>query len=129
MMPTIPAQALYEACVRGDAAAVSRLLPAGGTPLNLSGPDFHSDADKDTPLMVASIQGHTDIVRMILERAPNTAVDYMDTIGNTALPPPPRRADLWRGVALLRGGEDHLEARRRHESMDGVFSECACGWR
>jgi hypothetical protein len=36
-MPHIPAQALYCACWDGDAAAVSRLLPAGGTRLNLSG--------------------------------------------------------------------------------------------
>jgi hypothetical protein len=37
-MPIIPAAALYNACAAGDAAAVSTLLPRGGTPVNLSGP-------------------------------------------------------------------------------------------
>jgi hypothetical protein len=43
-MPNIPAQALIEACFRGDAAAVSTLLPVGGTRLNLSGPRFQAGA-------------------------------------------------------------------------------------
>jgi ankyrin repeat protein len=79
-MPTrITAEALLNACARGDAAAVGRLLPAGGTPLNLSGPRFQSAANScnfsRTPLMVAATLGHTDVVRMILDRAPNTTVD------------------------------------------------------
>ena len=73
----------------GDAAAVSRLLPAGGcrTELDLCGPAFqHPDpASKTTPLIVAAARGHTQIVRMILERAPNTKVDYADAVGFTAL--------------------------------------------
>jgi hypothetical protein len=83
-MPTISAEALYNACVHGDAAAVSRLLPAGGTRLNLSGPAFQAHSNKTTPLIVAATRGHTEIVRMILERAPNTAVDYADASGATA---------------------------------------------
>jgi ankyrin repeat protein len=86
-MPSIPAQALYNACLAGDAAAVSRLLPAGGTQLNLSGPRFqHPDpTSKSTPLIEAAFGGHTAIVRMLLERAPNTTVDYVAVHGATAL--------------------------------------------
>jgi ankyrin repeat protein len=50
----------------------------GGTSLNLSGPNFQCHVSKNTPLMMAVMEGHTDIVRMILERAPNTAVDDVD---------------------------------------------------
>ena len=78
---------LYNACLHGDAAAVSRLLPAGGTELDLNGPCFqHPDTnDRGTPLIVAAQYGHTGIVRMILDRAPNTAVDYVGAFGATAL--------------------------------------------
>jgi ankyrin repeat protein len=84
-MPSIPAQALYEACAAGDAAAVSRLLPAGGTRLNLSRPRFQAPNTKRTPLIAAAACGHTEIVRMILERAPNTSVGQMDANDDTAL--------------------------------------------
>jgi ankyrin repeat protein len=86
-MPRISAQALYSACLYdGDAAAVSRLLPADGTRLNLSGPSFQTpDDNKWTPLIAAATHGHTEIVRTIRERAPNTAVDYVDANGATAL--------------------------------------------
>ena len=77
-MPPIPAQALIAACQAGDAAAVSRLLPAGGTNRTLSAQRFQSPNDKATPLIIAAKRGHTGIVRMILERAPNTCT-----------PPPP----------------------------------------
>jgi len=82
-MPHIPAQALYEACAAGDAAAVGRLLP--GTRLNLSGPRFQAPNGKTTPLILAAGFGHKEIVRMMLVRAPNTAVDYMSSNGYTAL--------------------------------------------
>jgi ankyrin repeat protein len=84
MPMSIPAEALFNACSRGDAAAVSRLLPAGGTSLNLSGPRFQSAANKSTPLMVAATLGQTDIVRIILDLAPNTTVDVADERGDTA---------------------------------------------
>ena len=69
---------LIKACLAGDAAAVSRLLPAGGTELDLSGPDFQEPTCKSSALIVAATFGHTDIVRIMLERARNTAVDYVD---------------------------------------------------
>jgi ankyrin repeat protein len=81
---SIPAEALYDACVAGDTAAVSR-LPSGGTQLNLSGPDFQHPASNTTPLIAAAASGHTDIMRMLLARAPNTAVDQMDMMNVTAL--------------------------------------------
>ena len=85
-MPNILAQALFHACAAGDAAAVSRLLPAGGTPRNLSGPRFQTpDGPNTTPLMVAALNGRTEIVRMLLALAPNTAVDHADARGFTAL--------------------------------------------
>jgi len=85
--------------VAGDAAAVSRLLPAGGTQLNLSGPRFRTpDTIKSTPLMAAAIYGHREIVRMILERAPNTSVDYADAHGITAL----HGAAQWCHFGILR---------------------------
>jgi len=55
----IPAPALFNACGAGDAAAVSRLLPAGGTPLNLSGPSFQAPDTMTTPLIVAAWCGYT----------------------------------------------------------------------
>jgi ankyrin repeat protein len=84
-MPHIPAQALYDACSAGDAAAVSRLLPAGGTRLNLSGRSFQTTVTKRTPLIAAAACRHTEIVRIILERAPNTDVEYVDANDDTAL--------------------------------------------
>jgi ankyrin repeat protein len=84
-MPSISVKALHNACIRGDVAAVSRLLPARGTPLNLSGLRFQSSPHKTTPLMNASCGGHMDIVRLILDRARNTAVDHANQIGSTAL--------------------------------------------
>ena len=40
---------------------------------------------KSTPLSLAAQGGHIEIVRMILERAPNTAVDHTVAVGYTAL--------------------------------------------
>jgi hypothetical protein len=78
--PTI----LHNACVNGDAAAVRRLLPAGGTPRNLSGQRFQFLDAKITPLMAAASRGHTEIVRILLQRARNTIVDQLSTVGVTA---------------------------------------------
>jgi ankyrin repeat protein len=87
MLSSSIAPALYNACWHGDAAAVSRLLPVGGTDLDLSGAPFQhpNPNEKGTPLMVAAQYGHTGIVRIILERAPNTAVDYANATFATAL--------------------------------------------
>ena len=85
IMPHIPAQDLYCACLDGDAAAVSRLLPAGGTRLNLSGPRFQAPNDKSTPLMAAAAGGHTEIVRMTPERAPKTSLDHVNANDVAAL--------------------------------------------
>jgi ankyrin repeat protein len=86
-MPNIDPEALYNACYHGDATAVSRLLllPAGGTRVNLSGPAFQCPEQKTTPLLVAAMHGHTAIVKMILERAPDTTVDCIDADGDTPL--------------------------------------------
>ena len=89
LWPSIPAPALFNACGAGDAAAVSRLLP----PLNLSGPRFQAPDTMTTPLIVAAWCGYTEIVRLLLERAPNTTVDSVDasrlhgatSVGFTAL--------------------------------------------
>ena len=62
-----------------------RLLPAGGARLHLSGTRVQCPNDKSSPLMVTATHGHADIVRMILARAPNTAVDYVGASGGTAL--------------------------------------------
>jgi ankyrin repeat protein len=83
-MTNINAEALYKACVSGDAAAVSRLLPAGGTPRNLSGQRFQFHTSKNTPLIAAAEGGHTEIMRMLLDRARNTIVDYANVYGFTA---------------------------------------------
>ena len=85
-MPSISAPALFNACMAGDTAAVDRLLPAGGTRLNLSGSAFQYPNDNhETPLMVAAAKGYTAIVRMLLERARNTTVDHVDPRGMTPL--------------------------------------------
>ena len=83
MPKNIPAGALFAACVAGDAAAVSRLLPAGGTPRNLSGVAFQPFSNKSTPLIVAASRGHTEM--RLLARAPNTVVDHVDANGVTAM--------------------------------------------
>ena len=75
---------------------MSGLVPAGGTQLNLSGPRFQSPTTKSTPLTVAAFKGHTEIVRMILERAPNTTVDYVEANGGSA-----------QGPALLAAAQYH----------------------
>ena len=67
-----------------SAAALRRLLPAGGTPRNLSGQRFQFQTTKNTPLIAAAAHGHTEIVRMILERARNTTLDYANAQGFTA---------------------------------------------
>jgi ankyrin repeat protein len=82
-MQNINAQAQFNACAAGDAAAVSRLLPAGGPPRNLSGPRFQQGDIKSTALIAAAAFGHTEIVQMIL--APNTDVNYANAMGDTAL--------------------------------------------
>jgi hypothetical protein len=79
IMTNINPKGLYTACSNGDAAAVSRLLPAG----NLSGLRFQTPNSKSSPLMAAAARGHTDIVRIILQRAPNTTVGDDDTQGLT----------------------------------------------
>ena len=84
-MTNIDAMALCIACRDGDAAAVSRLLPAGYTQLNLSGPRFQYGDIESTPLIVAAERGHTALVRTMLELAPNTDVNYMNANGRTAL--------------------------------------------
>jgi hypothetical protein len=111
IMASINPEALYNACVSGDAAAVGRLLPAG-TPLNLSGPRFQLRSHKRTPLIAAAARGHTDIVRMILERAPNTTVDYATVVGFTALllSAQYHHVDILRKLAD-RGANVHLTTR------------------
>ena len=80
-------QMLFIACCDGDAAAVLEVLPGEGfyVALDTSGPDFQFSDDKNTPLIVAARDGHTEIVRLLLERAPNTTVDYVNARGCTAL--------------------------------------------
>jgi ankyrin repeat protein len=84
MPKSIPVQALYSACMDGDTAAVSRLLPLA-TPRNLSGPHFQHPVTKNTPLIAAAVRGYTEIVRLILERAPITPVDHARANDTTAL--------------------------------------------
>jgi hypothetical protein len=76
---------LLNACVHGDAATVDRLLPEGGTQLNLSGPDYQLPPSMTTPLLAAAARGHTAVMQMLLERALCTEVDYTDAQGDTAV--------------------------------------------
>ena len=48
--------------------------------LPFSGAEFQQARPQtlQTPLIAAAFFGHTGIVRMLLERAPNTDVDYID---------------------------------------------------
>jgi len=118
-MPSIHFPTLYNACMDGDAAAVSRALPA--TRLNLSGPRFQAPGGKSTPLMAAAQKGSAETVRIILKRAPNTAVDYVDATGDTALLVAARyhHADILGLLAVRSGNVDYVPARghpaaRRH---------------
>jgi hypothetical protein len=73
-MPSDSARELFNACLHGDVAAVSRLLPS------------QSAADTSTALTGAATFGHMDVVRMILERTPDSAIDSREaTHGGTAL--------------------------------------------
>jgi hypothetical protein len=84
------AQMLWDAVLTGDPAAFSRVLPEGsGTPEDLSAPDFRhwEPGNPRCLLSVATQMGSTEIVRVILERAPNTPVDFVDAAGaGTAMP-------------------------------------------
>jgi hypothetical protein len=88
-MTNIDALALCISCRDGDAAAVSRLLPAPAAfaQLNLSGPRFWGPSGDimNSPLIYAAEGGHTELVRMMLALAPDTDVDYMNANGRTAL--------------------------------------------
>ena len=67
--------------------------------LNLSGPRFQTpDTPKTTPLMMAALIGHTEVVRTILALAPNTTVDQPDARGFTAL----SMATLYHHAVVLR---------------------------
>jgi len=116
-MPKIPADLLFNACFEGDAAAVSRLLPAGGTRLNLSGPRFQQPRcnGKSTPLQVAAGRGRTEIVQMLLARAPNTDVDYVDAQGVTALAVAAlyHHADILRLLADNGANVNYADTQRR----------------
>jgi len=103
MLGDILAEALFNACLAGDAAAVSLLLPAGGTQLNLSAARFQDPDFKSMPLIKAAVRGHIEIVRMILERALDTDVDYEDDDGGTAL----MAAAQYHHVDVLRLLADH----------------------
>jgi len=50
-----------------------------------SGPQFRSPNTKTTPLIAAASNGNVQIVRMLLDRAPNTDVNYADARVATAL--------------------------------------------
>jgi len=82
---------LYGACLEGDTGAVSSLLRPGAFPgidisgMDLSGPRFRSPNTKTTPLIAAASDGNVEIVRMLLDRAPNTDVNYADARVATAL--------------------------------------------
>jgi len=53
--------------------------------------------------MVAALGGHVEIMRMLLARAPNTAVDDVDAMGFTAL----LMAAQYHHAAILRLLADH----------------------
>jgi hypothetical protein len=103
-MPIVSLTDLYNACSDGDAATVRRLLPAGGTRLDMSREAFQaSNFLKSTPLMVAAQYGRTEIVRIILDLAHNTAVDAADATGGTP---------LFQAAAHLHVGVIHVLAER-----------------
>ena len=89
----IDASALYHACIDGDVETVARLLPSSSSDLSrrnarrldLSDVMYRSPTTKTTPLIAAAGRGYTKIVKLILERAPDTAVDYVDARIATAL--------------------------------------------
>jgi len=118
IMANINPMALYNACVAGDVAAVSRLLPAGGTPRNLSGQRFQSPTTKRTPLIAAAEGGHMEIVRIILQRARHTSLKNATARGYSA----PLMAALYHHTDILRllldgrGANGHLLVDREGNS-------------
>jgi len=82
--------------------------------LNLSGPRFQHPGNKCVPLIVATAGGHIEIVQMILELAPKTAVDHMDGDGVTALlvAAQTHRADIPRLLADHGANVNYVDQRR-----------------
>jgi len=113
-MSSINVEALFKACCTGDAAAVSRLLPAGGTPRNLSGLLFQSP----DLLIAAAANGHTEIVRMMLDRVRNTTVNDANETGLTAhiIAAQYHDADMVR-VLADRGANVNLTTRKGYTAL------------
>lgn len=78
-----PTHALHEAVYKGDTTVVERLL-ASKTYLN-----FSNYLSGNTSLHIASYEGHTEIVQLLLDKG--AAVDLKNTNGCTAL----RIASFW----------------------------------
>ena len=70
-------EALYSACVDGQARDIRRLLSGGAADVN------HVDERGRTPLMAASVNGHVEIVDMLLAAEANA--NAVDGNGLTAL--------------------------------------------
>ena len=98
---------LFEASLNGETAEVARLL-------DLNAPVNHIGTSARTPLMIASIQGHLDVISLLMSRSANLEARAREEGRRTAL----MYACIWgppAAVQLLveRGG--NLEAR----SSDG----------
>jgi ankyrin repeat protein len=89
--------ALAYACLFGKLEAARVLMRAGASPLI-------SDMDDKTPLMLATIHGHYEIIVFLLEQDGDIGLDYRDFLGYTALQHASIRGHADSVAALLRKG-------------------------
>lgn len=89
--------ALAYACMFGKLEAARILVRAGASPLI-------SDMDDKTPLILATIHGHAEVVSFLVEQPMDVGVDYRDFMGFTALHHASMQCHSLSIAALLRGG-------------------------
>lgn len=71
-------KSLHQVCSDGDVEGLKFLLDRGANP------NTRGDWDRSTPLMAALLEGHRDIIKMLLEH-PDIDVNVRDLQGFTAL--------------------------------------------
>ena len=89
--------ALAYACMFGKLEAAKVLVRAGASPLI-------SDMDDKTPLHLATIHGHAEIVAFLVDQKNDVGTDYRDFMGLTALHHASVQCDATLVAALLQKG-------------------------
>jgi len=67
-LPDRLGQALFRACERGSIDTAQKLISGRAAPID------YQDSNKNTPLMAAAWNGHTEIVRLLLQHGADVAL-------------------------------------------------------